>query len=176
LVEAYAGGGTRDIAQLYGSAGADTFEARSMDSRLLGSGFENRAFGFDRVYAYASGDSSLDRAVFFDSSGADYFKVDQYGARMYGAGYYNRAIGFGTNDAFFTTAGNDLDRAYLRDSSGDDSLVVHSDTINLMRAGAVYNIYGADKVRTVATIGEDTLQVIGTVDMVFEIEGDWIAV
>jgi hypothetical protein len=103
-------GGVGDQAFLHDSAGNDLFFSQPTVSVLSGVGFNNRAFGFDRVAAYATaGDAggAGDQASMFDSTSDDLFFGRNDFGRLSGAGFLNWASGFDSFHADGTAGGVD---------------------------------------------------------------------
>jgi subtilisin family serine protease len=150
-IDVYASGGV-DSVVFYDTQADDTFYAYAASAQMVfASGqFENRAFGFDRVDAYATA-GGLNRAFFYDSEGDDVFTVRPRSATMIGPGFANSAYGFEANYAFATSGG--LDRAIFYDSSGDDQFVVRPHWSRMTGAGFNNSAEGFEANYAYATSG-----------------------
>jgi subtilisin family serine protease len=137
----HGGGGTGDVANLYDTAGNDTYTSWWNRAVMYGDGYWNDVRGFDSTYAYASQGS--DRAVLRDSAGDDVFTTWWNRAVMYGNGYWNDARGF---DSTIGMASQGDDRAMLRDSSSNDAFQAWSNRASM--TGARYSNDARDFDRT----------------------------
>lgn len=112
-VNAVAGAGGIDTADLTGSKGLDNFTATPHYGLLTGPGYSLRATGFAAVTAHAKPGGS-DTANLFDSSGNDTFTGQPAYSLLSGAHYANKAVGFATVNA---TASTGKDQANLTDAA-----------------------------------------------------------
>jgi hypothetical protein len=104
-VVANATGGGNDTANLYDSAGNDSFYGSSNFSSLSGQGFSNAAYGFATVNAFHS--SGSDSAALYDSTGDDHLLAVGNTAQLT---YPNSSVnvqGFQTVNATSSQGGND---------------------------------------------------------------------
>ncbi|NQT11307.1 MAG: hypothetical protein HQ582_01070, partial [Planctomycetes bacterium] len=89
------GNGGDDVAQLYDSAGPDTFNAGPDLATLSGPGFTHTVNGFPHVHSYASDEGQTDTATLHGFSGQqDTFKGYADQSKAYGIGFFTRAKGF----------------------------------------------------------------------------------
>ena len=167
-------GGAGDQANLFDSAGNDTFIGRSTYSLLKGSGFYNLVQGFGRVSAYATaGDAggAGDQASLYDSAGNDTFVGRPEYGLMKGTGYYNYAQWFDKVYAYATAGGTDL--ANLYDGIGNDTLYARANE-GWLQGSNYYNYFkGFGTVNAYANAGgNDTLNV-RSVTFTFNRYGTW---
>jgi 6-phosphogluconolactonase (cycloisomerase 2 family) len=118
-IKVNAGTGT-DRANLYDSPGNDNFYGRKTYSYLTGTGFNNRASGFDRVYGFATAGGTADRAFLYDSSGNDQFVGRPTFSYLKGAGFHNQVAKF---EQVTGLASQGNDKATLVGSSGKETLI-----------------------------------------------------
>ena len=132
FVNAYATGGS-DVAQLKDSGGTDTFVATPAygvmyaSASAAGPAYCNRATGFNLVEA-TSQNGGGDTARLYDSAGDDDFAAYPTYALLANhpgnpTSYSIRASGFRFAHAF--ASGGGTDRAWLYDSSGDDTFAAY---------------------------------------------------
>ncbi len=152
-------GGVGDRAYLYDSAGNDLFSGRPTYGVLSGTGFYNHAENFDKVYAYSTaGDAGGvgDRANLYDSTGNDTFNGQPTYGSLMGTGFYNYAENFDKIFAYATAgdAGGVGDRAYMYDSTGNDTFTGRP-TFSVLAGTGFYNYAGSfDKVYAYANAGD----------------------
>lgn len=94
-----------DIARLYGSVGADYFDAWRDRIEQRGTSYRHQAYGFANATAYGQG--GVDRAQLFDSMGHDQFRVRDWGAFITGGDWRNTAYEFDEVIAERVNSGND---------------------------------------------------------------------
>jgi VCBS repeat-containing protein len=151
-------GGVGDRAFLYDSAGNDNFYGRPTYSRMVGSGFNNYATGFDTVYGRATaGDAGGvgDQAFLYDSTGNDRFYGRPTYSRMLGSNFSNFASGFDKVLAYASAgdSGGVGDRAFLYDSDGNDRFYGRPTYSYLVGNGFFNRAKGFDAVYANATAG-----------------------
>jgi hypothetical protein len=137
-VHAFANAGF-DEAKLFDSVGNDTFDANPNEARLYGTGFYNRARGFDAVHGYSTLGGS-DVAQLSGSDGADQLAADSTATRLWGTGYYLRAKLF---EQVYAELGDGNDSVELQDSSGDDFITYAPGSLSIhWNGGPVVNVPG----------------------------------
>ena len=114
----FTGGGHEDLARFYDTDGDDKFTAVPYAATMEGTGYKNQVNGVHRIYAYAT--NGRDAASLTGAVGQrDNFSVQPGDSRLYGDQFYLYASGF---DAVTGNATDELDRAYMYGSTGDDQL------------------------------------------------------
>jgi hypothetical protein len=124
-VQAIAVNGGEDAAYLHDSAEDNAFYAMlspdpaapgklRTEGRLYGTGFANRALGFDYVHGY-SHEGGTDTAYLFDSAGDDLLEARPNQIRLSGDAFFYRAKSF--------------DKVFAHSSEGDNDLAVLTDTV-----------------------------------------------
>ncbi|MEZ6092908.1 MAG: hypothetical protein R3C03_01525 [Pirellulaceae bacterium] len=136
-------GGVGDQAFLMDSTGNDVFRGTPTFSQLTGSGFFNRANGFDYVIALAvMGDmgGTGDQAYFYDSAGNDFLRSSPGWSSMTDEQYFFQANGFDRVIANATNgnAGGIGDQARMFDSDGNDVFRGYQ-TFSVMTGQGFYN-------------------------------------
>jgi hypothetical protein len=176
VAQALAGnaGGPGDQAFLQDSAGNDTFLGHPEFGVLSGSGFKNRANGFDLVVAQAvAGDAGGigDQAFLQDSAGDDTFLGEPEFGVLSGNGFKNRANGFDlvVAQAFAGDTGGLGDQAFLRDSAGNDIFFSRPTFSALIGDGFRNRVNGFDRVAATADAGDaggvgDLAQMFDSID------------
>ena len=114
----FTGGGHEDLARFYDTDGNDRFTAVPYAATMEGTGYKNQVDSVHRIYAYAT--KGQDAASLTGAVGQrDNFSVQPGDSRLYGDQFYLYASGF---DAVTGNATDELDRAYMYGSTGDDQL------------------------------------------------------
>ena len=124
--------GGNDTAELYDSAGADTFVASPTTARMVGTGFANWVRDFDKVTGFSNNGGS-DTAYLHDSAGDDTYVASPTAARLTGTGFYNVANGFDVVRGYALNGGTD--EAHLHDSAGDDTFIASATLTRLIGSG-----------------------------------------
>ncbi|MEX0726652.1 MAG: hypothetical protein WD065_10310, partial [Planctomycetaceae bacterium] len=151
LVEAYATSGN-DLAMMWDAVGVDTFEMSPTSGALYGIGYDNRSYGFDRVYAYSYA-GGIDEAYLYDSSGDDRFIGKDVRSTIQNAdiSYYGSASRFEKVYAFAVNGGND--RADLNGTADNDVLVSGVNTSTMSAAAYFYEVTAFETVNAYAGAG-----------------------
>ena len=150
-----------DTADLFDSAGSDTFTARPGEASLSGPGFDNRVRYFEDVTAYG-GTGSFDEAFLYDSPGNDRFVATPTYSELSGREYHHRAENFPRVYAYATAGGTDVARLF--DSPGDDEFFATPERGSLYDGQSFDNqANGFDNVHAYATAGgHDVATIVGS--------------
>ncbi|MEE8450746.1 MAG: Ig-like domain-containing protein, partial [Thermoguttaceae bacterium] len=167
------GNGGNDRAYFYDSAGNDRFYGKETVSWLTGDGFTNTVRDFDRVDAYATAGGN-DRAFLYDSAGNDRFYGRQTMSWITGEGFLNVARSFDQVNAYATAGGDD--RAYLYDSALNDFLEASGSYATMHLAESCISAFSFARVYAFSIAGgQDASNVIGVLDFILAMEGDYWA-
>jgi hypothetical protein len=130
------GGGGRDIGNLYGGDGPDTYTGTEAYGRLVGEGFFERASGFAELYVYL--EDGDDIARLYDSPGDDTFTADPYQATLTIPAVTHHVENFRELHAF---ASDGNDSAQLADDPAEQSYAVTFQTV----AGTEAKLFDGDR-------------------------------
>jgi subtilisin family serine protease len=141
-----------DTAEVFDSAGDDTYAAWSNRIHMTDGTFVIDARNFDRTLArsFAGG---ADRAALYDSAGDDVYAAFATRAYLSGEGFFNDTQGFSRTTALATAGGND--RAVFEDSAGDDVYVATPTRTYLVGSGFFNDATGFDRTTAYASTGND---------------------
>ncbi len=149
IVHAYARYGGDDVATLNDSAGDDIFIGATNYGRMIGNGYMLRAKLFESVHAYARC-GGADRARITGSSSADVVISTPDYTRLVASDASIRTKFF---DEIDVRGNGGYDRAYLRDSAGDDTLVARPGITTLSGSGYANTLRGFTQVIAAAVAG-----------------------
>ena len=158
---------TRTLAQqaeLYDSAGNDTFTAYPTYATLTGTGYYNYAAGFHSLTAHATA-GGTNTAKFYQLPWNDTFTAHPGSASMgptsyvAGTGYQNEADGFDKVYAYATAGG--FDTADLYDPWGSYTFTAYPTYATLTGTGFYNYAGGFDKVNAHRAGGTDTARLYG---------------
>ena len=149
IVHAYARNGGTDEASLTDSSGDDVFVGTPEYGKMIGDGYMVRAKLFEYVHGYAR-NGGTDRSQIKGSSAAEIvISTSQY-TRMIAPDSVLRAKLF---DSVSVTGGGGLDRAYLQDSSGNDTLTLEPNAATMTGSGYSNALRGFTQITATASSG-----------------------
>ncbi len=147
-----------DVAQLYGTAAAETYVGTITNAALTGSNVTFKAYNFDQFYGYSGG--GTDTATLNGSNGDDVM----YGLSAYSilvaAGIQQYVVGISSVTG--NSGGGSADIAILYDSQGDDTFVAGPTTARLFGTGYSNIANDFDQVHANAYGGNDTATLDGS--------------
>ncbi len=129
VVSVRSGGGAKDVANFYDSAGNDTFVSRPDYSTFTGTGFRIVVQDFDIVHAIHSA-GGTDVATLTGSTGNDTFTGTATTSILIAASGMRQQVSGYSRVTVMASSGNDV--ATLVDSSGNDTLTAKSDYAELL--------------------------------------------
>ncbi len=155
----FIGGGNEDLARFHDTDGNDVFVASPFSASLTGSAYANSVEGVHRIYAYMS--DGFDTVTLTGQEGVrDNFSASSGSAQLYNGDFYLFASDF---DTVTSTATDDLDRAYLKGSSGDDLLTAGQYVSQLTGSGFALEANGYHYVNVAGSRGgNDTAVLTGS--------------
>jgi subtilisin family serine protease len=144
------GGAGNDTANLYDSAGDDTFLGQSQGSTLKGAGYSCFVTGVESVYAYSTAGGN-DTAELWDSAGNDVFTARPTYATLRSSSALNSVHNFENVYGYAAHGGRDF--AFMYDSA-DDDVFISRPTYSYIRGAGFYNFAkDFESVRTYSTAG-----------------------
>lgn len=149
VVHAYARNGGTDEASLNDSSGDDLFVGTPEFGKMIGDGYMVRAKLFEYVHGYAR-NGGTDRARLTGSSAAELVISTPSYTRLVASDSVVRAKLFSTVEV---NGGGGRDRAYLQDSSGDDTLTTSPNSASLTGPGYSNSLRGFTQVIATASSG-----------------------
>ncbi len=159
---AFDGGGGRDRATLYDSAGDDTLRSNADTTTLSGVGFQFEVTNIPRVYVHATTGGD-DRAFLNDSTDDDSLAVRPQFTSFRSDDNFRLAYGFETVYAYSNAGGTDTAKIY--DSAGDDTMTVSSNRSMINGPDYKVSARGFDSVIGYANAGgDDVAKIYGNAD------------
>jgi PKD repeat protein len=167
-------GAALDLAVLYDSDAADTFEAQGAYGAMTDhQTYSNVADGFARIVAFAQR-AGRDTAVFRYASAVDAFFGTNEAGRLLGPGYANTAWGFEESRAY-GLAGGGWDRGELFDSEGDDFMLASGNLARLTYGdGRMIDLLEMEWVRAVSNRGGQDRRREEAHDYLLTLLGPWL--
>lgn len=166
---AYASDGW-DRAFLYDSPGNDVFEATPTFARIMGEGYYNYTVRFDRVIGFSQ-NGGQDMMALTGSAGDDVLESSSLGTRLFGDGFY--AYGHGFQEVRAESGPGGDDRADVTDLTADAVLTGIGDQAVCRNSGRDLEMRGFEFGRFEAVDGQSPIEMLGAVDYLFELVGDW---
>lgn len=144
--------GGMDTATLNGTAGNDTFVARSNGVYLRNTSFHHEVRGFDSVYGVAT-QGGYDEAYLFDTAGDDVFVGAATYSSLEGGGLLHHVSAF---DYVFSSSENGgVDEARFLDSSGTENFTAGAGYAYMVGSAFTNNTTGYRTVRAESSNTQD---------------------
>lgn len=167
------GAGHNISAAMYDSQGDDLVTMYANNVEMKGQNFLNVVKNVKLVNAYSTG--GKDTAKIYDTVGVDYLYAQAYSTTIFDANktFSNTATGFAQVLAYSTNSA--VDKAYLYDSVGNDTLVSSAAFTSMSGKSFSNKVYGFNSVNVASVNGGNDVARLydSAVDDVLSVGNDW---